>query len=55
MAATYDKALKRKDYSGVIDKDKVKEAADKIRVVSGDKTNEHDRQSESWCGCGQVC
>lgn len=29
MAAIYDKALKRKDYSGVIDKDKIKENADK--------------------------
>jgi hypothetical protein len=29
MAAIYDKALKRKDYSGIIDKDKQKEAADK--------------------------
>ncbi|KAG2056641.1 hypothetical protein BDR06DRAFT_952711 [Suillus hirtellus] len=29
MAAIYDKALKRQDYSGIIDKDKAKEAADK--------------------------
>lgn len=29
MAAIYDKALKRKDYSGVVDKDKLKEDADK--------------------------
>lgn len=26
MASIYDKALRRKDFSGVIDKDKVKEA-----------------------------
>ncbi|KAG1837297.1 hypothetical protein F4604DRAFT_1843943 [Suillus subluteus] len=29
MAAIYDKALKRQDYSGIIDMDKAKEAADK--------------------------
>ncbi|KAG1766235.1 hypothetical protein EV702DRAFT_1257170 [Suillus placidus] len=29
MAAIYDRALKRQDYSGIIDKDKAKEAADK--------------------------
>ncbi|KAG1854238.1 hypothetical protein F4604DRAFT_1516346, partial [Suillus subluteus] len=29
MAAIYHKALKRQDYSGIIDKDKTKEAADK--------------------------
>ncbi|KAI9454319.1 hypothetical protein HD554DRAFT_2151146 [Boletus coccyginus] len=29
MASIYDKALKRKDYSGIVDKDKVKEDADK--------------------------
>ncbi|KAH7905020.1 hypothetical protein BJ138DRAFT_1183837 [Hygrophoropsis aurantiaca] len=29
MAATYDKALKRADYSGITDKDKAKKAADK--------------------------
>ncbi|KAH7882505.1 hypothetical protein F5I97DRAFT_1905629 [Phlebopus sp. FC_14] len=29
MAAIYDKALKRQDYSGIVDKEKVKEAADK--------------------------
>ena len=38
MAAIYDKALKRKDYSGVIDKDKIQEAADKKKAVPGDKT-----------------
>ncbi|KAF9230741.1 ABC transporter type 1, transmembrane domain-containing protein [Melanogaster broomeanus] len=34
MAAIYDKALKRQDYSGVVDKDKVKEAADKKAGIS---------------------
>lgn len=29
MAAVYDKALKRRDYSGVVDKDKLKDDADK--------------------------
>lgn len=29
MAAIYDKALKRRDYSGIVDKDKIKEDADK--------------------------
>ena len=29
MAAIYDKALKRRDYSGVVDKDKLKDDADK--------------------------
>jgi hypothetical protein len=29
MAAIYDKALKRKDFSGVIDKEKEQEAAEK--------------------------
>lgn len=37
MAAIYDKALKRKDYSGVIDKDKVKEAAENKQAASGEK------------------
>ncbi|KAF8836435.1 P-loop containing nucleoside triphosphate hydrolase protein [Paxillus ammoniavirescens] len=34
MAAIYDKALKRQDYSGIVDKDKVKEAADKKAGIS---------------------
>jgi hypothetical protein len=35
MAAIYDKALKRKDYSGIIDKEKQKEAADKKAGTNG--------------------
>ncbi|KAG1786702.1 uncharacterized protein HD556DRAFT_1313325 [Suillus plorans] len=34
MAAIYDKPLKRQDYSGIVDKDKAKEAADKRRESS---------------------
>lgn len=34
MASIYDKALKRKDYSGVIDKDKQRAMADKKKEVS---------------------
>jgi hypothetical protein len=29
MAAIYDKALKRKDYSGIVDKEKIKEVSDR--------------------------
>jgi hypothetical protein len=32
MASIYDKALKRKDYSGIIDKEKAKEAEDPSRM-----------------------
>ncbi|KAJ7222262.1 hypothetical protein GGX14DRAFT_694507 [Mycena pura] len=35
MAAIYDKALKRVDFSGVIDKDKAKAAADKKAAAAG--------------------
>lgn len=35
MAAIYDKALKRKDYSGIIDKDKQKEADQKKADANG--------------------
>jgi hypothetical protein len=34
MAAIYDKALKRRDFSGVIDQDKAKEAAEKKAAVA---------------------
>ncbi|KAG1864112.1 hypothetical protein C8R48DRAFT_672823 [Suillus tomentosus] len=34
MAAIYDKPLKRQDYTGIVDKDKTKEAADKRRESS---------------------
>lgn len=34
MAAIYDKALKRKDFSGIIDKDKAKDAADAKAGIS---------------------
>ncbi|KAH7920819.1 P-loop containing nucleoside triphosphate hydrolase protein [Leucogyrophana mollusca] len=37
MAAIYDKALKRADYSGIIDKDKVKEASDKKAGIDSSK------------------
>ena len=35
MAAIYDKALKRKDYSGIIDKDKQQEADQKKADANG--------------------
>jgi hypothetical protein len=35
MAAIYDKALKRKDYSGIIDKEKQNEAAEKKAESNG--------------------
>ncbi|KAH7911841.1 hypothetical protein BJ138DRAFT_1125686, partial [Hygrophoropsis aurantiaca] len=37
MAAIYDKALKRSDYSGIIDKDKAQEAADKKAGIDNSK------------------
>ncbi|KAH7909133.1 ABC transporter type 1, transmembrane domain-containing protein, partial [Hygrophoropsis aurantiaca] len=37
MAAIYDKALKRSDYSGIIDKDKLKEAADRKAGIDNSK------------------
>ncbi|KAJ7108212.1 multidrug resistance-associated ABC transporter [Mycena epipterygia] len=36
MAAIYDKALKRKDFSGVVDKDKVKAAAEKKAAAAAE-------------------
>ncbi|KAF8890917.1 multidrug resistance-associated ABC transporter [Infundibulicybe gibba] len=49
MAAIYDKALKRKDYSGIIDKDKQQEAADKKAADSSDapaKTKKEKAKAE---------
>ncbi|KAJ7505211.1 hypothetical protein B0H11DRAFT_1977471 [Mycena galericulata] len=41
MAAIYDKALKRKDFSGIIDKERVQHVADKKKVAeSGDSAAE---------------
>lgn len=34
MASIYDKALKRKDFSGIIDKDKQTEAAEKKAALT---------------------
>lgn len=36
MAAIYDKALKRKDFSGIIDKDKVEEEKEKKKSDAGE-------------------
>ena len=41
MAAIYDKALKRKDYSGIVDKDNSKEASD------GDKKRDPKASAEA--------
>ena len=35
MAAIYDKALKRKDFSGIVDKDKVDEAKERKKSAAG--------------------
>ena len=35
MAAIYDKALKRKDFSGIVDKDKVDEAKERKKSPAG--------------------
>jgi hypothetical protein len=35
MAAIYDKALKRKDFSGIVDKDKVDEARERKKSAAG--------------------
>lgn len=37
MASIYDKALKRKDYSGIVDKDKESEAVD-VKAKGGKKS-----------------
>ncbi|KAF8890914.1 multidrug resistance-associated ABC transporter [Infundibulicybe gibba] len=49
MAAIYDKALKRRDYSGIIDKDKQQEAADKKAADKSDapaKTKKEKAKAE---------
>jgi len=35
MAAIYDKALKRKDFSGIVDKDKIDEAKERKKSPAG--------------------
>jgi hypothetical protein len=47
MASIYDKALKRKDFSGIVNKDK-KEEATKEPVSNGVETKESKRTSSSW-------
>jgi ABC-type multidrug transport system fused ATPase/permease subunit len=47
MASIYDKALKRKDFSGIVNKDK-KEEAPKEPVSNGVETKESKRTSSSW-------
>lgn len=42
MAAIYDKALKRKDYSGVVDKDKLKDDADKKAGIAPSESSSGD-------------
>ena len=43
MAAIYDKALKRKDFSGIVDKDKKSEAAKAEPVANEVETKESKR------------
>ncbi|KAG6334904.1 hypothetical protein ID866_4185 [Astraeus odoratus] len=51
MAAIYDKALKRKDYSGIIDKDKVKQEAEKkAGILSSEKPNADDPKAGADVG-----
>ncbi|OJA13396.1 hypothetical protein AZE42_08993 [Rhizopogon vesiculosus] len=51
MAAIYDKALKRQDYSGIIDKDKAKEAADKkAGIKPGENPNADDPKAGADVG-----
>lgn len=40
MAAIYDKALKRKDYSGVVDKKKSKAAEEEASTENGQSKSE---------------
>jgi len=49
MAAIYDKALKRQDYSGIIDKDKAKEAADKKAAHPGSGFTFFSGKREKQC------
>jgi len=50
MAAIYDKALKRKDFSGIIDKQKQEEAAEKKAAVSKVPPTAAGRSSmQSYC------
>ncbi|KAJ8589109.1 P-loop containing nucleoside triphosphate hydrolase protein [Rhizopogon salebrosus TDB-379] len=51
MAAIYDKALKRQDYSGIVDKDKAKEAADKkAGIKAGENPNADDPKAGADVG-----
>jgi len=43
MAAIYDKALKRKDFSGIVNKEKKAEAAEVEPVTNGVETKESKR------------
>ncbi|KAH7927030.1 hypothetical protein BV22DRAFT_1032254 [Leucogyrophana mollusca] len=53
MAATYDKALKRSDYSGIVDKDKAKEAADKKAGIDSSKNPTAD-DPKAGAGVGKI-
>lgn len=46
MASIYDKALKRKDYSGIIDKGKQKEAEDKKAASAAPPPNASDKPAK---------
>ncbi|KAF8554053.1 hypothetical protein OG21DRAFT_1497299 [Imleria badia] len=51
MAAIYDKALKRKDYSGVVDKDKLKDDADrKAGIAPSENPTEDDPKAGADVG-----
>jgi hypothetical protein len=39
MAAIYDKALKRRDFSGIVDKDKVDDAKERRKGAAGSYTS----------------